>query len=163
MLSTALIQAECMCFNGFPMHGNHWDLRLTEQQLVIDSGTPLLSPTTAPSWPWEPWAMTQVTSMPATSASLHGRVRIGPNVGTTFSVHPQLTNLGIQFRYHLMDPSLLVAVVGMREYTVGPVQRGSNKAPHSLVFLSTVILAKLCLFREMAASLRLVQASATTL
>ena len=112
MVSTALIQAECTCINGFPIHhGNHWDPRLTEQEPMIGSGSPSLSRTTAPSWPWEAGAMTQVAAMPAMFGCLHGRARIGPNGGTTLPVHPRTTTLATRFPCQPMDPCLLVVVI----------------------------------------------------
>ena len=111
--------------------------------------------------------MTQVAAMPAMSEFLHGRARIGPNGGTTFSVHPHATGLGDRFPCHPMDRSLLVVaidhlvVLGICECTIGADQLGRNKAPLSLVFLAEIILAILRLFRETVASWRLVQEPAT--
>ena len=99
----------------------------------MSPASPSLSLTTAPSWQYEPGAMTQVAALPAMSASLHGPVRIGTNEGTTSTVHPQATGLAIPSRCHRMGPSLLVVaikeamvVLGMYVATVAAVQRGSS-------------------------------------
>ena len=109
-LSTALVMAKSMYFNGYRMHGNHWDLRLThqDQALSVSSVPPSLSPTAAPSWPWETFSIR--LTLQAASKCLHGPARIGPNGGTTFSV-PKTMASGRRFRCHPTDPSLLVVPI----------------------------------------------------
>ena len=96
----------------------------------MSPASPSLSLTTAPSWQYEPGAMTQVAALPAMSAS---PVRIGTNEGTTSTVHPQATGLATPSRCHRTGPSLLVVaikeamvVLGMYVATVAAVQRGSS-------------------------------------